>query len=163
LYSHLASVINGDYADTALKKLEFQQKELNARSRKIDAETLLETNETEKKTARSSYDLAYGRFREWPMLAYAIINEKLPKPISVAKTDVDGRCTGRVARAGKYALTGQFSRDGGADIECFCWLTWAELQDKKPKKIVLNNDNTFASGSPESVLTECRQPHLPND
>lgn len=111
-----------------------------------------------KETAELEYNAALAKLHEWPKAVYVIINDRLPKPVTAVKTDADGRCTGKVPKPGRYAFAAYFSRTVGAVAEHTCWLVWVNFEDKKPKKIMLSNDNMMGSGSTESVLTDAPQP-----
>jgi hypothetical protein len=80
--------------------------------------------------------------------------QSLPRPVTSVKTDADGRCTGKVPKAGTYAFCGRFSRlvMGKERDEVSTWLVWVDLYDLAPKKIMLSNDNVIETLSPENVL-----------
>ena len=124
---------------------------------------ILKVRLAEKEAADSAYSFARAKLQEWPKSAYRIINNALPQAVTTAKTDADGRCSGKVPKPGRYAFAAYFSRTVGTDSEHTCWLVWANLEERMPKKIMLSNDNALGTDAPESVFVNCPQPHLPQD
>jgi hypothetical protein len=92
-------------------------------------------------------------YARWPQTARAIIFRSLPLPVTTAKTDADGKCSGKVPKPGKYAIAAEFHRIVGETGEDTLWLIWVNFNDKNTKRIMLSNDNTIDTvEDSESVL-----------
>ena len=73
----------------------------------------------------------------------------LPRGISTATTDADGKFTLKLPKPGKYALTASAERRILDETEVYRWLIWVRDSDKT---ITLSNDNLIESGSLDSVI-----------
>lgn len=99
----------------------------------------------------------------WPKTVSELVLESLPQPVTTTKTDADGRCAGKVIKPGTYAFCAEFSRLVGDKSEQNTWLIWVYFDEPTPKKVMLSNDNTLLSGSPDNVLQTIPMPKLPPD
>lgn len=77
--------------------------------------------------------------------------EKLPTPISIGKTDADGKFTLSLP-AGKYVIAATSSRKVFKDTESYHWLVWVDTSSPN-QSLMLSNDNLF-----ETKCKECVQP-----
>ena len=114
-------------------------------------------------SAQSEWIEQMDCFNKWPQTACGTIFGGLPLPVATAKTDADGKCVGKVPKPGKYAVAAQFSRLVGVKSEDTRWLIWVDFNDQKPQKIMLSNDNTCLSESPDNVFQVIPTPKLPPD
>jgi hypothetical protein len=75
----------------------------------------------------------------------------LPKPVATATTDADGKFIVKLPTRERYAIAARSTRKVGDKDENYFWLIWVQ-GDGSPKKIMLSNNNTTDSGSPDSAI-----------
>jgi phage FluMu protein Com len=97
----------------------------------------------------------------WPRNVGALIINQLPKALTTAKTDADGKCHLTVKKPGKYALAAKFSRLVGEETEDAYWLVCINLRDKPPMTVMLSNDNTIDSGNSDNVFVKISDLKMP--
>jgi hypothetical protein len=130
----------------------------NERWYDVRAEKERDRERAEKEWSRKLADLA-----DWPQTVSDTILASLPQPVMATKTDADGRCAGKVPKPGRYAFAADFSRLVGDKSERDTWLIWVHFDDPTSKKVMLSNDNTLFSDSPDNVLQAIPTPKLPPD
>ena len=113
----------------------------------------------ESATSGAVYSTELAKLTEWPQIAWGIISQSLPGPVTTLTTDADGRCAGKVPTEGNYVFAANLSRLVGTTAEHTCWLVRVDFQDAMLKKVFLSNTNTFVSSSPENVFVNFPQPH----
>ena len=76
----------------------------------------------------------------------------LPSAISSANTRADGKFTLAIPREGRYGIVARGCRELGEETQIYCWFVWVSLDGQPSKRLVLNDENVFGAGSPDSVL-----------
>ncbi len=78
--------------------------------------------------------------------------QSLPPAVAVSTTDADGKFALSLPKNGKYVLTAKATRTLGDEIENYTWAIYFNAEGT-PKNIILSNNNTTDSNSPDSVFT----------
>jgi hypothetical protein len=104
------------------------------------------------KTKNITRQLEELRARRGPLISGEHFFQDLPAPISTAKTRDDGRFNLTIPRDGRCGIVARACREVGDEKQIYYWFVWVSLDGKRSKRLVLNDDNLFGAGSPDSAL-----------
>ena len=134
-------------AKVLLADLEKTREEYNSANNSVKAEWTSRLDaaiDAYHATARKQWDLVAS----YEQLCVAALGP----PVSVVKTDADGRFKLNMPRTGEFVLSASASREVGRSSETYYWIIAYSLDGKDRGQIFLSNDNEIGSFGATSIV-----------